>query len=81
MTPCGTRFPGILVRCAVSGCPCPPGTPLTPHHVEPYGHTGRTSYADTAMVCDGHHHDIHEGRRALRLRDGRSIGPDGWVLR
>jgi hypothetical protein len=32
-------------------------------------------------VCEHHHHDIHEGNRTLRLRDGRHISPLGWTDR
>ena len=66
-------------RCAVAGCTSPPGTPLVPHHPNPWHVTGTTSYHDTVPLCDSNHHDLHEGGRTLRLRDGRRLGPHGWV--
>jgi hypothetical protein len=34
---------------------------------------------DTVMLCESSHHDVHEGGKALRLKDGRLLSPDGWV--
>ena len=62
--------------CAVNGCPA--AGPV-PHHVEPFWKSGLTRVADLVPVCTHHHHDVHEGHRMLRLRDGRLIGPAGWV--
>lgn len=68
-------------RCAVADCPRGPDTghPLTPHHADLYSRTGQTALADTVPLCDSDHHRLHQHRRALRLRDGRWIGPDGWL--
>ncbi len=55
-----------------------PGTVLHPHHANPWSRTGSTSLADTALVCDSCHAGVHSGR-VLRLKDGRRLGPDGWV--
>ena len=66
-------------RCAGAGCPSPPGTPLVPHHGNPWHLTGTTSYLDSVPLCDSTHHDLHTGGRTIRLRDGRLLGPHGWV--
>ena len=66
-------------RCAGAGCPAPPGTPLVPHHPDPWHRTGTTSATDAVMVCEHTHHDIHEGARTIRLRDGRWLSPTGYV--
>ncbi len=62
--------------CAVNGCGLP-GT--VPHHVEPFCRSRQTRQADLAPLCEHHHHDVHEGHKTLRLRDGRRIDEDGWV--
>ena len=68
-------------RCATTGCTRGPDTGhrLTPHHAELYRHTRRTALTDTVPLCDADHDLLHRRRRALRLRDGRWIGPDGWT--
>jgi hypothetical protein len=62
--------------CAVNGCS---RRWTVPHHVEPYWLSGRTRLADLIGICEGCHHDVHTGRRTLRLRDGRLIDELGWV--
>lgn len=64
--------------CAVDGCN-QPYSRTRPHHVIPWWLSKITRLKDLAPVCEHHHHDIHEGRRTLRLRDGRLIGPTGWI--
>ena len=64
--------------CAVDGC-ARPFTRTRPHHVVPWWLSRITRLRDLAPICDSHHHDIHEGRRTLRLRDGRYINPTGWT--
>jgi hypothetical protein len=66
-------------RCQAAGCTAPPGTPLIPHHPNPWVKCGTTSFYDTVMVCDRSHDDIHVGGLTIRLRDGRLLGPNGWV--
>lgn len=66
-------------RCEVAGCRCGPDQPVVPHHVDAWARTGRTSLRGTAGLCDLHHHDLHVGRKVLRLRDGRRLSEDGWV--
>lgn len=55
------------------------GDPLIPHHVDPYARCGTTSLSDTVMLCEGTHHDLHEGDKTVRLKDGRLINAHGWV--
>ncbi len=66
-------------RCQIAGCRCGPGSPLVPHHPDPWARTGRTSFYDTLLTCDRHHHDLHTGKKTLRLRDGRWINANGWT--
>jgi hypothetical protein len=64
--------------CAVLGC----GRGwrhLTPHHVVPWSLGGTSDLSNLVPLCDGCHHDVHEGSRVLRLTDYRLIGPEGWV--
>ncbi len=62
--------------CAVAGCP---NTVTVPHHVEPFWLSRRTRLRDMVPACEHCHHDLHEGHRTLRLRDGRLIDEHGWV--
>lgn len=69
-------------RC--SGLDCCPGTPdplipLVPHHLYDHATHGRTSIGETAWLCPTGHHDIHTGKKLLRLRDGRLINENGVV--
>ncbi len=54
---------------------------------EPTTWTGRdllllaTVLAELAPLCEHCHRDLHEGRRTLRLRDGRWIDEFGWASR
>ena len=67
-------------RCQAAHCRSPQGTRLIPHHPEAYVKSGTTSFYDTVMLCEGGcHDDVHVGGHVLRLRDGRLLGPDGWV--
>ena len=53
---------------------------MIPHHPEAYAKSGTTSFYDTVMLCEGGcHDDIHVGGQVVRLRDGRLLGPEGWV--
>ena len=69
-------------RCAGDGC-CP-GLPdplivLRPHHVHGYAEDQVTSLDETLNVCDTLHHDLHTGKRTLRLRDGRWLNEHGFT--
>ena len=66
-------------RCAAAGCPSPPGTPLVPHHPHSWAKTRTTSYSDSIPVCHHTHHDLHQGHKIIRLRDGRYLSADGWT--
>jgi len=65
-------------RCQGAGCPSPPGTPLVPHHPHAYALTGTTSLSDSAMLCNTDHTRVHQGQ-TIKLRDGRLLGPHGWI--
>jgi len=69
-------------RCAGVDC-CPgrgdPLTDLVPHHLYEHSRHARTSIAETVWLCPTAHHDIHTGKRRLRLRDGRVIHENGIV--
>ena len=62
--------------CAVHGCHA---SRTVPHHVEPWWRSGCTRLCDLVPLCASCHHDLHEGHRTLRLRDGRLIDDHGWV--
>ena len=68
-------------RCQSAGCTRStrhPGTVLHPHHATPWALSGTTSLADTVHLCDQCHGHLHRGH-PIRLRDGRRLGPDGWL--
>ena len=50
-----------------------------PHHGDLFSHTGVTSLDDAVPLCKQDHHYLHDDRLLLKLKDGRWIGPDGWV--
>jgi hypothetical protein len=66
-------------RCQGAGCRRGPGHRLIPHHPTPWATTGTTSLSDSVLLCEQTHHDVHSGGRILRLKDGRRLGPQGWV--
>ena len=69
-------------QCQGAGCRrsrAHPDTVLHPHHATPWARCGTTSLADTVLLCQHCHHDVHDGQHVLRLKDGRRLGPDGWV--
>ena len=66
-------------HCQVAGCARGPGCRLVPHHPTPYAISGTTSLQDSVLLCEQNHHDLHVHRRTLRLKDGRRLGPDGWI--
>jgi hypothetical protein len=62
--------------CAVAGCP---NTHTVPHHAIPWWLAHRTRLNDLVPLCEHCHHDLHEDRRTLRLRNGRHIDDHGWT--
>jgi hypothetical protein len=52
---------------------------MTPHHGDPWRSSRTTSLADTVNACDQTHHDIHSGKKTLRLKDGRWLNHNGWA--
>lgn len=66
-------------RCQAASCARPRGTPLIPHHPDAYARSKTTSFYDTVLLCEGDHNHLHVGGKVLRLRDGRLLGPEGWV--
>ena len=66
-------------RCQGAGCPRGPDAALVPHHVIAWSLVGTTSLADTVMLCEQAHHDLHIGGKTLKLRDGRYVNAAGWV--
>jgi hypothetical protein len=65
--------------CQVAGCARGPGCRLVPHHPTPFAECGTTSLSDTVLLCESNHRNLHVGRTVLRLKDGRRLGPDGWL--
>lgn len=56
------------------------GHRLIPHHPTAYAISPITSLDDTVLLCDVTHHDVHDGGKTIRLKDGRRLGPHGWIL-
>ena len=70
--------------CSSSGCARGPATGhrLIPHHGDLFSTTGTTELDDTVMLCEiDHDHELHTNGRAIRLKDGRILGPNGWIRR
>ena len=66
--------------CAGASCCRGPATGdrLIPHHPELFSTTGTTSLAEAVPLCEQEHYYVHHGR-LIKLKDGRWLGPDGWV--
>jgi hypothetical protein len=56
------------------------GHRLVPHHPTPYAIDPITSLDDAVYLCEVTHADVHEGGKTIRLKDGRRLGPNGWVM-
>lgn len=54
------------------------GALVHPHHGNPWARARSTPLADSVLLCDRTHQDLHEGK-TIRLKDGRRLGPDGWL--
>lgn len=69
-------------NCQAGGCrrsSRQPGTVLHPHHANPWSLCGTTSLADTVLLCDSCHHQLHDRGRPIYLKNGRTLGPNGWL--
>jgi hypothetical protein len=40
---------------------------------------GQTSLDETLLLCPTLHHDLHTGKKTLRLRNGRLLNEHGWL--
>lgn len=65
-------------RCQRRGCGRPASS-CDPHHVEPWHLGGLTVLVNMLLLCRACHHQLHDREVQLPLRDGRVIGPRGWV--
>jgi hypothetical protein len=69
-------------RCAGADCCSGQRDPLidlVPHHVLRHAETGHTSLEESLPVCPRLHQDLHLGKKAVRLRDGRLVTEDGYL--
>jgi hypothetical protein len=66
--------------CAGATCCRGPATGdrLVPHHPELFSRTGTTSLHEAIPLCEQEHFQLHDGK-LIKLKDGRWLGPDGWV--
>ncbi len=62
--------------CAVRGCDRPASW-CTPHHIIPWQHGGSSDLSNLLLLCEGHHHALHDREQHLPLRDGRRLTPTG----
>lgn len=67
--------------CRFPGCDRPPGW-CDAHHVEHWIAGGRTSLSNLVLLCDRHHHVVHQPGWGLRFggRDVTVLRPDGTEL-
>jgi 5-methylcytosine-specific restriction protein A len=73
------QYRALVVRdggCAVRGCDRPASW-CSPHHVIPWQHGGSTDLDDLVLMCEAHHHALHDRERQLPLRDGRVLTATG----
>jgi hypothetical protein len=66
-TASNAQYKALVVRdggCVVPGCDRPPGW-CQAHHLQFWEEMGPTDLANLALICNAHHHQIHD---------------DGWVL-
>jgi hypothetical protein len=62
--------------CAVRGCDRPASW-CTPHHIVPWQLGGLTDLDNLLLLCEAHHHALHDRERNLPLKDGRTLTPTG----
>jgi hypothetical protein len=67
--------------CRFPGCDRPPGW-CQAHHVRPWVRGGRTAVSNLVLLCDRHHHVVHQPGWVLRFegRDVSVLRPDGTEL-
>jgi hypothetical protein len=66
--------------CVALGCGVDPSR-CEAHHVTHWTHGGGTDLDNLALVCDRHHHLLHEGGHTLSRAPGRRAGQTGyWEL-
>jgi hypothetical protein len=67
--------------CEAAGCSrgTATGHRLVPHHATLYAVDPTTSLDDAVLLCEVSHHDLHEGNRNVRLKNGRVLTPHGWL--
>jgi hypothetical protein len=73
------QYRALVVRdggCAVRGCDRPASW-CSPHHVIPWQHGGSTDLGNITLLCEAHHHALHDRDRQLPLRDGRVLTATG----
>ncbi|HVE74971.1 MAG TPA: DUF222 domain-containing protein [Mycobacteriales bacterium] len=73
------QYKALVVRdggCAVRGCDRPASW-CTPHHVIPWQRGGATDLSNLLLLCEAHHHRLHDEDRHLPLRDGRRLSSVG----
>jgi hypothetical protein len=73
------QYRALVVRdggCTVRGCDRPASW-CTPHHVIPWQHGGPTDLSNLLLLCEAHHHTLHDRHRVLPLRDGRTLTETG----
>ena len=79
--PCGVPSPCRDGGCRFPGCTRPTGW-TDAHHVVHWRHGGRTDLANLVLLCDHHHHVVHQPDWIVKF-DGhelRVLKPDGIEL-
>jgi len=62
--------------CAIRGCDRPASW-CTPHHIVPWQLGGSSDLDNLLLLCEAHHHALHDRERNLPLKDGRTLTPTG----
>jgi hypothetical protein len=68
-------------ECVFPGCDTP-FSRLHAHHVTFHRDGGRTTVSDLVLICNGHHHDIHDRGWSLTIDEQRTVRikrPDGTL--
>jgi hypothetical protein len=80
----GTGLRKALIRrdlgCAFPGCHAPPEW-TDAHHVHHWSTGGATDISNLVLLCERHHHHVHEGRWTITARTGSHPGRPGyWIF-